>query len=78
MREWGCWIIWRLCRYQWKQWRARGYGELRRRGVDRAFAWNTGKSARGVWRLNRSPALAIALPTDFFAKLGLPMLQEVC
>ena len=78
LREWGCWIMRRLRSYQWKQWGARGYRELRRRGVDRKLAWNTSKSAHGAWRLSMSPALAIALPTHYFAKLGLPMLQEVC
>jgi RNA-directed DNA polymerase len=78
LREWGCWIMRRLRSYQWKQWGARGYRELRRRGVDRKLAWNTSKSAHGAWRLSMSPALAIALPTHCFAKLGLPKLQEVC
>lgn len=77
LREWGCWIMRRLRCYQWKQWGARGYRELRRRGVDRKLAWNTSKSAHGAWRLSMSPALAIALPTAYFIRLGLPMLQEV-
>ena len=77
LREWGCWIMRRLRSYQWKQWGARGYRELRRRGVDRKLAWNTSKSAHGAWRLSMSPALAIALPTEYFVRLGLPLLQEV-
>jgi RNA-directed DNA polymerase len=78
LRELGCWIMRRLRSYQWKQWGARGYRELRRRGVDRKLAWNTSKSAHRAWRLSMSPALAIALPVRHFTKLGLPMLQEVC
>jgi RNA-directed DNA polymerase len=77
LREWGCWIMRRLRCYQWKQWGARGYRELRRRGVDRRLAWNTSKSAHGAWRLSMSPALAIALPTRYFVQLGVPLIHEV-
>jgi RNA-directed DNA polymerase len=77
LRELSAWIQRRLRCYQWKQWGARGYRELRRRGVSRELAWNTSKSAHGAWRLSMSPALGIALPTKHFVKLGLPLLQEV-
>ncbi len=77
LRELSAWIQRRLRSYQWKQWGARGYRELRRRGVSRQLAWNTSKSAHGAWRLSMSPALAIALPTKYFVKLGLPLLHEV-
>ena len=77
LRELGSWIQRRLRSYQWKQWGARGYRELRRRGVSRDLAWNTCKSAHGAWRLSMSPALGIALPTQHFVRLGLPLLQEV-
>jgi len=77
LRELSAWIQRRLRSYQWKQWGARGYRELRGRGVSRELAWNTCKSAHGAWRLSMSPALAIALPTCYFVKLGLPSLQEV-
>ena len=77
IRELSAWIQRRLRSYQWKQWGARGYRELRRRGVSRDLAWNTCKSAHRAWRLSMSPELGIALPTQYFVKLGLPLLQEV-
>jgi len=55
----------------WKQWGGRGYRELRKRGVSRDLAWNTSKSAHGPWRISMSPALSIALPTQYFVELGL-------
>jgi len=64
----------RLRSYLWKQWGRRGYRALRQRGVGRDLAWNTAKSAHGPWRLSRSPALTIALPTVYFTSLGLPRL----
>lgn len=70
------WIRRRLRSYHWKQWGRRGYRELRKRGISRDLAWNTAKSAHGPWRLSQSPALAIALPTRYFAGLGLPSLGE--
>ena len=68
------WIRRRLRCYLWKQWGRRGYKELRKRGVSRELAWNTTKSAHGPWRLSGSPALCLALPNKYFAKLGLPRL----
>ena len=76
-RELGAWMLRRLRSYQWKQWGSRGYRELRKRGISRDLAWNTSKSAHGPWRLSRSPALAIALPTGYFLRMGLPSLKEV-
>lgn len=70
------WIRRRLRCYHWKQWGRRGYRELRKRGISRDLAWNTAKSAHGPWRLSQSPALAIALPTRYFAALGLPSLVK--
>ena len=70
------WIRRRLRCYHWKQWGRRGYRELRKRGISRDLAWNTAKSAHGPWRLSQSPALAIALPSRYFAALGLPSLVE--
>jgi RNA-directed DNA polymerase len=75
LRELTSWIKRRLRCYLWKQWGRRGYRELCRRGVSRDLAWNTCKSAHGPWRLSRSPALAFALPTGFFAERGLPLLH---
>ncbi len=77
LKECSGWILRRLRSYQWKQWGRRRYRELRRRGVSRRLAWNTRKSAHGPWRLSRSPALAFALPTCYFVRLGLPLLHEV-
>ena len=74
-RELSAWICRRLCCYLWKQWGRRGYRELRKLGVSRQLAWNTSKSAHCPWRLSRSPALSIALPTKYFVDLGLPLLQ---
>jgi RNA-directed DNA polymerase len=74
LRELDSWIKRRLRCYLWKQWGRRGYRELRKLGVSRDLAWNTAKSAHGPWRLSRSPGLAFALTTQYFAKLGLPKL----
>lgn len=60
--------------YQWKQWGSRGYRALRALGVSRELAWNSAKSAHGPWRLSRSPALAYAVTSKYFAGLGLPTL----
>jgi RNA-directed DNA polymerase len=68
------WICRRLRCYLWKQWGRAGYSELRKGGVSRDLAWNTSKSGHGPWRISRSPALSIALPTRYFALLGLPLL----
>jgi RNA-directed DNA polymerase len=76
LRDLDKWIRRRLRSYHWKQWGRRGYRELRKRGVSRALAWNTCKSAHGPWRLSQSPALVFALPWRYFAALGLPSLVE--
>jgi len=70
------WIMRRLRCYLWVQWGARGYRELRKRGVTRDLAWNTSKSGHGPWRLSMSPALSFALPTGYFVELGLPLLHQ--
>jgi len=56
---------------QWKQGRTR-FRELRKRGVGKDLAAQTAGSPHGPWRIANSPALAIALPTAYFAQLGLP------
>jgi RNA-directed DNA polymerase len=71
------WVRRRLRAKLWKQWKSRGYRELRKRGIDRELAWNTFKSAHGPWRLSHSPALEMALPVSFFDKLGLPQLKKL-
>jgi RNA-directed DNA polymerase len=67
------WIRRRLRSMVWKQWK-RGrtrFAELQRRGVRSELAARTAASAHGPWRISNSPALAIALPNAFFAKIGL-------
>ena len=68
------WLRRRLRSVVWKQWK-RGrtrFRELRKRGVGKDLAAQTAGSPHGPWRLANSPALTIALPNAFFAKLGLP------
>lgn len=76
-KELDSWVKRRLRCYSLKQWGRARYRELRKRGVSRDLSWNTTKSAHGPWRLSRSPALAFALPAEYFAALGLPMLRGV-
>jgi len=51
---------------------------LERTNLQRALsvrdAWQMAKSAHGPWRLSHTPALARALPAQYFADLGLPRL----
>ena len=68
------WLRRRLRSVVWKQWkrgRAR-FRELRKRNVSQHLAAQTAGSPHGPWRIANSPALAIALPNAYFAKLGLP------
>lgn len=74
LRDLDKWIRRKLRCYHWKQWGRAGYRELRRRGVSRADAWNTFKSAHGPWRLSQTPALVLALPARYFEQMGLPCL----
>jgi RNA-directed DNA polymerase len=76
-KELDSWIRRRLRCYLLKQWGRRRYKELRKLGISRDLAWNTTKSAHGVWRLSRSPALAFALPYRYFTSIGLPMLYDL-
>jgi len=77
LRELDSWIGHRLRSLVWKQWKhgRRRFAELVRRGVTRALAAQTAGSAHGPWRLAKSPALHLALPTAHFAALGLPRLH---
>lgn len=70
------WVRRKLRCYLWKQWGRSGYRQLRKRGVERRLAWNTAKSAHGPWRLSGSPALRYALPTKYFAAMGIPELVD--
>jgi hypothetical protein len=74
LRDVDKWIRRKLRCYHWKQWGRAGYRELRRRGVSVREAWNTCKSAHGPWRLSQTPALVLALPAQYFDRLGLPRL----
>jgi RNA-directed DNA polymerase len=76
LKERDSWSRRRLRCYRWKQWGRRQDRELRRRGVSRDLAWNTGKSAPGPWHLSRSPARTIALPGRYFDGLGVPRLHR--
>ena len=68
------WLRRRLRSVVWKQWK-RGrtrFRELRKRGVGKDLAAQTAGSPHGPWRLANSPAVTIALPNAYFARLGLP------
>jgi len=68
------WLRRRLRSVVWKQWK-RGrtrFRELRKRGIGKDLAAQTAGSPHGPWRLANSPALTIALPNAYFARLGLP------
>ena len=71
------WIRHRLRCLQWKQWGRRGYRELRKRGISVRNAWNVSKSAKGWWRISRSPVLFHAMPKRFFDSLGLLTLRDL-
>jgi group II intron reverse transcriptase/maturase len=75
-QELDSWGRRRLRCYVWKQWGRHRYRELRKRGGSQDLAWTTCTSAHGPWRLNRSPALASALPGGYFDKRGLPRLYR--
>ena len=74
------WIRRRLRSVVWKQGR-RGrtrFAELRRRGVGVNLAAQTAGSAHDPRRISNSPALAIALPNDYFSKtLRLASVAEI-
>jgi len=77
LRDLDSWIRHRLRSLVWKQWKRgrRRFAELVRRGIPRDLAAQTAGSAHGPWRLAKSPALHIALPTAYFTALGLPRLH---
>ncbi len=70
------WMHRRLRAVMWKQWKRgrRRFAELVRLGVGKNLAAQTAGSPHGPWRLARSPALSIALPTAYWESLGLPRL----
>jgi RNA-directed DNA polymerase len=68
------WLRRRLRSVVWKQWK-RGrtrFRELRKQGVGKDLAAQTAGSPHGPWRIANSPALTIALPDAYVAKLGVP------
>ena len=71
------WIGRRLRCAVWKQWKwgPKRFAELRAKGVRKDLAAQTAGSSHGPWRLANSPALSIALPISYFARLGLPKLR---
>ncbi len=73
------WLRRRLRNVYWQQWQngRKRYDELRRRGVDPYQAKITAGSARGPWRLSKSPSLSQALPDRHFHLLGLPSLNAL-
>jgi Reverse transcriptase (RNA-dependent DNA polymerase)/Group II intron, maturase-specific domain len=73
LRKLDGWLRRRLRAIAWKQWKCGStrFAELRRCGVGRDLAAQTAGSPHGPWRLANSLALTIALPTAFFASLGL-------
>ncbi len=73
------WLRRRLRSVVWKQWKRNPvrFAELRKRGMSKDLAAQTAGSTHGPWRLSNSPALAMALPNDYFASLGLPRLVVV-
>ncbi|HEX9875197.1 MAG TPA: group II intron maturase-specific domain-containing protein, partial [Gammaproteobacteria bacterium] len=76
LRDLEQWVRRRLRAVLWKQWKRgrRRFAELRKRDIGQQLAAKTAGSSHGPWRLARSPALNYALPTAYFASLGLPRL----
>jgi RNA-directed DNA polymerase len=73
------WIRRRLRCIVLKHWKTgwRRVAELMNRGVDRDLAVRTIATRHGPWRLSRSVALSIALPTKFWDWLGVERVQKV-
>jgi len=67
------WLRRRLRSVVWKQWKRgrKRFRELRKRGVGKDLTAQTAGSPHGPWRIANSPALTIALPNAYFARLGL-------
>ncbi|MFC1886560.1 group II intron reverse transcriptase/maturase [Thermodesulfobacteriota bacterium] len=67
------WIRRRLRAVIWKHWKNRKtrVGELRKRGITRAFALTTGCARKGPWRMSKVKWVQIALPDAYFISLGL-------
>jgi RNA-directed DNA polymerase len=78
LKDLDFWIQRRLRCFVWKQWRSgrRRFRELTARGVYRDRALMMVRSCHGPWRLSNTPALNVALPWRYFARLGLPSLHR--
>jgi RNA-directed DNA polymerase len=76
LRELDGWIRHRLRCLQLKQWKQETtvFRQLRVRGVSRITAAQAAAHTRQWWFASASQALNIALPTVYFARLGLPSL----
>ena len=76
LRDLDSWVRRRLRSFVWRQWKRghRRFAELRKLGVGKDLAAQTAGSSHGPWRISRSPALSIALPSAYWACLGLPSL----
>ena len=74
LRSLESWLCRRLRSVVWKQWKQgqTRFRELRKRNVSKDLAAQTAGSPHGPWRIANSPALAIALPNAYFARLRLP------
>ena len=73
------WIRRRLRATCWTRWKnfKRRLAELTKRGVAPIDARCAASSGRGPWRLSKTRALQVALPTEWFIRLGLPSLDQI-
>jgi RNA-directed DNA polymerase len=71
------WIRRRLRSAACKQWRSgrTRYARLRQLGLSSDLAARTAGRQWGPWRLSRTQALLYAMPSSYFANLGLPSLR---
>lgn len=71
------WVRRRLRSAACKQWRSgrTRYARLRQLGLSSDLAARTAGHQWGPWRLSRTQALSYAMPSSYFANLGLPSLR---
>jgi len=76
LKDLDSWIRRRLRSVAWKQWKRgrRRYEALRQLGLGPVEAAKATAGAHGPWRASRTPALHQAMPSGYFARLGLPPL----
>lgn len=77
LREIDSWIRCRLRALIWRRWKtcARRRSELLKRGVNPSAAGKLSGSSLGRWPVAHMKALQYALPTRWFIKHGLPLLE---